>query len=157
MTVVEDLHRARDAYARREWVAAYEGLASATDDALAADDFARLATAAYLLGHRNDCIQALQRAFQSSLADHDVAAAVRCAFWLAKVLFGGGEMAVGGGWVARAERLLDEHPSDLVERGYVLLLMTFQRISAGDLAVARELATQVEDYGRRYADADLVS
>ena len=47
---------------------------------LTADDFARLATAAYLLGHKNDCVQALQRAYQANLDAGDMLAAVRCGF-----------------------------------------------------------------------------
>ena len=50
MGVVEELVRAREAYDRREWVAAYDGLSDPSTDALTAADFARLATAAYLLG-----------------------------------------------------------------------------------------------------------
>jgi hypothetical protein len=42
MGVVEELVRAREAYDRREWVAAYDGLSDPGTDLLAADDFARL-------------------------------------------------------------------------------------------------------------------
>ena len=59
MGVVDDLLGARAAYDRRDWLAAYGGLSEATADELTADDFVRLATAAYLVGRRNDCVQAL--------------------------------------------------------------------------------------------------
>ena len=68
MGVVEELIRAREAYDRREWLAAYDGLSDAAADVLTPDDFHQLATAAYLLGRRNDCVQALQRAYQRSAA-----------------------------------------------------------------------------------------
>ena len=97
--------RAREAYGRGEWLAAYGGLSDAAQDDLTAGDFARLATAAYLLGRRNDCVQALQRAYQLNLDADDWLAAVRSAFWLAYVLLTGGETAVGGGWVSRSQRL----------------------------------------------------
>jgi hypothetical protein len=98
MGVVEELIRAREAYDRREWLAAYDGLSDAAPDALTPDDFNQLATAAYLLGRRNDCVQALQRAYQLNLDAGDALAAVRCAFWLALVLLTSGETAIGGGW-----------------------------------------------------------
>ena len=107
MGVVDELIRAREAYDRREWLAAYDGLSDAAPDELTADDFVRLATAAYLLGRRNDCVQALQRAYQLNLDAGDMLAAVRSAFWLALVLLTSGETAIGGGWVARSQRLLD--------------------------------------------------
>lgn len=46
MTVVEDLHRAREAYERREWVAAYRVLSDLDNADLRADDFTALATTA---------------------------------------------------------------------------------------------------------------
>lgn len=157
MGVVEDLVRAREAYDRREWVAAYDGLSDPGTDVLAADDFARLATAAYLLGRHNDCIQALQRAYAADIAGGDVAGAARCCFWLAMVLFDGGEVAVAGGWVARAQRLLDDLADDVVERGYLMVLGMFQHIGAGEHETALAVAEQVESYGRRFADPDLTA
>jgi ATP/maltotriose-dependent transcriptional regulator MalT len=154
MGVVEELLRARDAYDRREWVAAYDGLAEASPDALAADDFVRLATVAYLLGRRNDCVQALQRAFQLNLDSGDVPAAARSAFWLALVLLTEGETAVGGGWVARAQRLLDDLGEDVVERGYLLVHVGFRHIFAGEYAEAERIFVEVHRYGVRFADPD---
>ena len=72
-----ELLRAREAFDRRDWVAAYEGLSAAGSDALLAADFADLATAAFLVGRHNDCIQALQRAYQAHLDAGDQQAAVR--------------------------------------------------------------------------------
>ena len=155
MGVVEDLVRAREAYDRREWVAAYDGLSDTGE--LAADDFTRLATAAYLLGRRNDCVQAMQRAHQAHLEAGEVAAAVRCAFWLALVLLTGGETAVGSGWVARAQRLLDELGQDVVEHGYLQIHVMFRHIAEADFAGALEAAEQVEAYGRRFRDPDLTA
>lgn len=157
MGVVEELIRAREAYHRREWLAAYDGLSDAAQDELAADDFVRLATAAYLLGQRNDCVQALQRAYQLNLDAGDMLAAVRSAFWLALVLFTNGETAIGGGWVARSQRLLAEIDGDVVERGYVLIHVMFRHIFAAEFATAHETAGQITDYGHRYRDPDLTA
>src|ERR1044072_3848652 len=117
MGVVDDLVQARIAYDRRDWLAAYGGLTEAGAGDLTAEDFGRLATAAYLVGRRNDCVQALQGAYQMHLDTGAVLTAVRVAFWLALVLLTNGESAVGGGWVGRAQRLLADVDADVVDRG----------------------------------------
>jgi DNA-binding CsgD family transcriptional regulator len=157
MGVVDELIRAREAYDRREWLAAYGGLSDVAQDELTPDDFVQLATAAYLLGRRNNCVQALQRAYQLNVDAGDELAAVRCAFWLALVLLTSGETAIGGGWVARAHRLLAEIDGDVVERGYVLIHFMFRDIFAGEFDTASEMADQITDYGRRYRDPDLTA
>jgi DNA-binding CsgD family transcriptional regulator len=154
--VADGLLQARAAYERRDWVAAYEGLAVVAGD-LAADDFVLLAKAAYLLGQRNDCIQALQRAHTTYLDAGDALAAARCAFWLAMVLNSSGEAAVGGGWVARAQRLLGEFGEDTVERGFVAIHLMFQHIATREFGLAKEQAGVVLDYGRRFGEPDLVA
>src|SRR4051812_41496730 len=148
MSVVDDLLRAREAYDRRDWLAAYGGLSRAGGGALTADDFTQLATAAYLVGQRNDCVQALQRAYHLHLDAGAVLSAVRSAYWLASVLLDSGETAVGGGWVARSQRLLADVDGDVVERGYVLLHVMYRHLYSGDLTTALEVAEQVTDYGR---------
>ena len=157
MGVVDDLARAREAYERREWVAAYDALSGADDSALSAHDFARLATSAYLLGRRNDCIQALQRAYQTHIGAGETLAAVRAGFWLAMVLLTGGETAVGAGWVGRCQRLLEQVPGDVVERGYVQVHVMMRHIFAGEFQPAAKLAVEVTEYGRRFSDPDLLA
>jgi DNA-binding CsgD family transcriptional regulator len=156
MSVVDDLSRAREAYERREWAAAYEALAE-HDAALTPADLARLATAAYLLGRRRDCLDTLQRAFQMSRGEGDVATAARCGFWIALVLVMAGEAAVGSGWVARCQRLLDTVDGDSVERGYLLIHLMFRHIFAGEIEESLVVAREITDYGRRYRDPDLVA
>jgi DNA-binding CsgD family transcriptional regulator len=157
MGVVDDLIRARESFERREWVAAYDALSRLDPSALKADDFAQLAMAAALLSRRNDCVQALQRAYQVNLEAGETLAAVRSAYWLAMTLITAGEVAVGGGWVARAQRLLEDVSGDVVERGYVLLSLMFRHLVAGELAPAHELAVQMTSYGRRFSEPDLVA
>jgi DNA-binding CsgD family transcriptional regulator len=157
MSVIDDLQRARIAYDRRDWLAAYGGLSEVAAGDLTADDFSRLATAAYLVGRRNDCIQALQRVYQLQLDGGDVLASVRAAFWLALVLLTSGETAVGGGWVGRAQRLLADVDGDVVERGYVSIHLMFRHIFGGELDPAQDLAERITDYGRRFADPDLIA
>ena len=155
MGVIDDLARARQAYERREWVTAYGALSDVDDEALDADDFARLAMAAFLVGRKNDCIQALQRAFRGHLDRDEVLPAVRCGFWLAMTLITTGEPTVGSGWVGRCQRLLEGVDEDVVERGYLVQLEMFRHIFSGEFEQALELSIELTDYGRRFADPDL--
>ena len=132
-------------------------VARRTGPTLTADDFTRLATAAYLLGRTNTCVQALQRSYRRHLDDAEPLGAARARFWLALVLFNSGEPAVGGGWVARGRRLLDDVAGDVVERGYLLMLLMFQHIFADELDAAAPLTVEVTEYGRRFSDPDLLA
>jgi DNA-binding NarL/FixJ family response regulator len=155
MGVVEELVRARDAYDRHDWLSAYEGLSEAGPDSLSAPDFVRLATVAFLLGHNNDCVQAMQRAHRLHLDAGDLVAAARCGLWLAMVLELAGEPAVAGGWVSRSESLLDRVDEDVVERGYLLIDRMYGHVFSGRMDEALPLADEAEGYGRRFADPDL--
>ena len=157
MDVVEELLRAREAFDRRDWVTAYERLSAAGSDALLATDFADLATAAFLVGRHNDCIQALQRAYQGHLEAGDQQAAIRSAFWLAMTLMDRGEVAVAGGWISRAERLLEACEEDTVEHGYFLFFRMLRHILGGDPNTAIDEAVALTSYGRRFGDGDLLA
>ncbi len=157
MGVVEDLNRAREIYERREWVAAYDALSHLDDAHLQVADFASLATSAYLLGRSNDCIQALQWAFQLSLDGGDVLAAVRAGYWLATVLIAGGEHAIGNAWLSRAQGLLADVDEDVVERGFLLEKQVLVHVVRGEFGEAFATAPRVVDYGRRFAEPDLTA
>ena len=154
---VEGLHRAREAYERREWMAAYEALSARDPAGLSADDFVRLGLSALLVGRDNDCIQALQRAFQLSRDAGATLPAARCACWLGYVLANIGEPAIGDGWAARARRLLDGVERDVVERGYLLMYELYRSVHSGRHDEARRQAADLVGYGERYDDADLLS
>jgi DNA-binding NarL/FixJ family response regulator len=155
MGVVEDLAKARDAYERREWAATYETLV-ALDASLDPDDLARLATASYLLGRRQDCLRTMQQASQASLDAGDVRGAVRHGFWVSWVAFSGGDQALCNGWAARCARLLDDVEGDPVEHGYLLIHQLMTLIFSGQVAEALEVAERITDYGRRDGDTNLV-
>ncbi|CAM4293516.1 LuxR family transcriptional regulator [Mycobacterium basiliense] len=148
---------AREAYERRDWVAAYERLSDLDTAAQHGADFACLATAAYLTGRNNDCVQALQRAYHSHLDRADVMGALRCAFWLARTLHDMGETAIASGWQARMQRLLEDAAGDVAERGYLQILRMFRHLSAAEFQDAAECAASITDYGRRFHDADLTA
>ncbi|HET6739314.1 MAG TPA: helix-turn-helix transcriptional regulator [Kribbella sp.] len=160
MGIVDDLQRARVAFERRDWAVAYERL-SAVDrepgQGLGPDELMTLATAAFLLGDPDACIRALQRGYRLRIEDGDVLGAVRFAFWLARVLNGRGEVAVGSGWAARGQRLLVDLPEDVVERGYLRIHDFFRCLDSEDFAGALAACDDIVAMARRHGDPDLLA
>lgn len=79
--------------------------------------------------------------------------AARCAFWLGLTLLFGGEAGQAGGWLARAQRLVEGR--DCAERGYLLLPVAERQLAEGEAARATAAATV--EIGDRHGDADLVA
>jgi DNA-binding CsgD family transcriptional regulator len=158
MTTAEALNRGRASFDRQAWGDAYAQLSAADREAsLEPDDLERLATAAHLLGHDADSADIWARAYHDYLDRGQVERAARCAFWLAFGLLLRGEVARGGGWLSRAERLLDDGTHDCVEQGYRLVPTAFQSVDAGDNATAYASFTRAAQIGERFGDPDLVT
>jgi DNA-binding CsgD family transcriptional regulator len=155
--VLDDLRQARQTFERGDWVTAFEVWSDVDAAALTPGDLHSLATAAFLLGKHDECAAAIQQAFQAYVASGDVTAAARCAFWMSMTLATSGDSAMAAGWTARADRLLEEIGQDVVECGYVRFLHMFRHIDAQDWATAFEHAAHVTEYGRRFADPDLLA
>ncbi|MFF8377573.1 LuxR C-terminal-related transcriptional regulator [Streptomyces sp. NPDC015661] len=157
MDVAAELERARDAFARQEWWDAYTGFSGADGgQPLGPDDLVRWATAAYLVGCDAECVAATERAHHAYLSLGDTARAVRCAFWMALPLLLQGERARGGGWLARAQRLLDDTRLDCVEQGYLLFPQGL-RLAHKDHQAAYAAFSEAVAIGERFADPDLVA
>jgi DNA-binding CsgD family transcriptional regulator len=157
MGVVDELVKGREAFERREWAAAQDRLSGVERERLSSDDLLRLGLAAYLSGDHESCIEALQQAYQAELDAGESLGAIRIAFWLGLILLTRGDLAVGGGWVARAQRLLADEPADVVERGYLLIHEMHQHIGRGDFPGALEIAPKITEYGRRFGDPNLTA
>jgi hypothetical protein len=158
MTTADDLARGRDAFERQTWGDAFAQLSAADRHVpLAPDDLERLATAAFLLGNDANSTGIWARAYHDRLDQGEVERAARCACWLAFVLMLSGETARAGGWLVRAERLLDDGTSDCVERGYRLVPGAFQNLDEGDNATAYATFSRAAEIGERFGDADLVA
>jgi DNA-binding NarL/FixJ family response regulator len=158
MTTADTLDWGRASFERRAWADAFDKLSAADrESSLAPEDLERLATAAYLVGRDADCEEVLARAHQVWLRLGGAERAARCAFWLAFGLLNRGELARGGGWLARARRLLDDGQLDCVEQGYLLLPVALQRFAEGDAAAAYATFGQAAKIGDRFANWDLAT
>ncbi|MFC9552985.1 LuxR C-terminal-related transcriptional regulator [Rhodococcus sp. NPDC056960] len=153
-----ELRTGRAAFDRRDWRDTYARLSSADRrNPLSGDDLELLATAAYLLGEDESSTAWWERAVHDWVrADRPVRSA-RCAFWLSFVLIMRGEHARGGGWLSKAQRLLDTAGADCAERGYLMVPQGLRRIDEGDGAAARDIFGAVTEVGIRFADPDLTT
>jgi DNA-binding NarL/FixJ family response regulator len=156
MPTTDALARGRESSTRRAWSEAYAQLSAADREApLEPADLERLATAAYLSGKDSDDIWA--RAHQGFLERGDREQGARCAFWLAFGLLDRGDLARSGGWLSRAQRLLDEGKCDCVLRGYLLLPVALRQIFEGDAAASYKTFVEAGEIGDRFRDTDLCS
>jgi ATP/maltotriose-dependent transcriptional regulator MalT len=154
----EELTRGRAAGQRNAWGDAYTALSLADQSSsLAGEDLELLAAAAYLLGHVDECRQALQRAHRAYVAAGDPPRAARCLFWVGFTLLLEGDLAPAAGWVARANRLLDHEQQECAEHGFLLLPGAVQASAAGDYASAEATAARAAEIGARAGDADLLT
>jgi len=113
--------------------------------------------AAYLVGRADESVEILGRAHQEYLASDDPVGAARCAFWLGFQLLMRGESARGGGWVARAEHLLEDCGRDCEERGFVLLPRGLRLLSRGKPEAAEETFTEAVRVAERFASRELMA
>ena len=119
------------------------------------DELERLASAAYLGGRRDEAYEQWAAAHNAHTAQGDVARAARCAFWIAFGLLNSGELARGGGWVARAQRLLDEAGLDCVEHGHLRYAGGLKAIFSGDGETAHAGFTTAVHIGDRFGDIEI--
>jgi hypothetical protein len=152
------LDLSRESFGRQAWGDAYVQLSAADREApLGAEDLERLATAAYLTGRDAECADVWARAYHEYLNQSDTERAVRCAFWLGLGLVMRGEMAPGGGWLARAQRLLDDVHQECVQCGFLLLPAALQSLEEGDAGTAYANFNEAAKIGDQFRDPDLMA
>lgn len=158
LPVGEGIEQGRDAFDRQAWASAYEHLSTAAlEEPLEVDDLERLAAAAYLAGLGEESSKLWAQASQECARIGEVARAARCAFWLAFALLNGGELARGGGWIDRAQRLLDQRRLDCVEQGYLRYGAALRAVFSGELAAALAGFHQAAGMGERFQDVELTT
>lgn len=156
MAVADAIARGRDAFERRAWADAFAQLSAAEGD-LELEDLEKLAAAAYLAGRVDESVDAWTRAYHEYIDACDVAHAARSAFWLAFILLNRGELARGGGWVHRAQRLLDDGRRDCVEQGYLRYCTSLRSVFEGDVEAAHSGFARAAEIGDRFGATELVA
>ena len=157
MTRSEAIERGRESLRKQAWIAAFDQLLAADQEApLDPEDLERLAMAAHLSGREQEASPILARAHQGFLGQGDTRRAARCAFWLGFVAFNNGGLAQASGWLARAERLLVALP-DCVEQGYLLVPTGIKSAREGDGRAAYAAFSAAVVIGNRFADRDLLA
>jgi DNA-binding CsgD family transcriptional regulator/tetratricopeptide (TPR) repeat protein len=152
------LDRGRRAYDRRAWRDAHELLCAAdSENALRAADLERLATAAFLIGRKQEFERTLERAHRAYQDVGDRPSAARCTFWIGFLLLLRGERGPATGWFTRGRRLLDQEERETVEEGYLLLPVAEQHLRAGEWERARAVARDAIGVGTRLGDRDLTA
>lgn len=158
MTLGGSLQRGREAFARKAWGDARAHLSAADDESpLEPEDLECLAAAAFLVGQDSDATALWTRAYHEHLDRGEAARSARCGFFLSLTLLLQGEPAQSSGWLARAQRLLEDPQLDCVEQGFVLGMVALQALADGDAAGALATNRQATKLGERFGDPDLVS
>lgn len=158
MATKKALELGRKSFQLRAWKDAYRHLSDADEGlSLSAKDLKLYAIAAYLVGKSAESANIWSRAHSAYLNEGNIEHAVYCAFQLGFALFHQGEYARGGGWFARARKLLDDHSTDCVELGYLLLPAALQSLNEADAATALKIFEKAGKIGDRFGDADLTT
>jgi DNA-binding NarL/FixJ family response regulator len=140
------------------WGDAYRELSAADRETpLEPGDVERLGMAAQLIGNDAESVDLLARLHRELLARGDAPYAARAAVWMAIRLLLEGKTAPSSGWVGRARRLLEEHPGDSVEQGYVILPDALKAAFEGSAETSRDLFTEILRIGERFRDPELVA
>ncbi len=148
--MVETVERGRNAMDRHAWAEAMDVFVAADkDEGLAPGDLERLGTAAWWAGQPDDATEALERAFAGYTDAGEPADAARVAMALAYQAFRRQQGSVGGGWLARAERLLESEP----ESSMHARLMVFHALGAlmeNRITDGIELADRAMELARKH-------
>ncbi len=152
------LEQGQACFRRQAWEQAYRSLSLADREAqLDAEPLELLAMAAYLIGNDDAYLNALERAHQAHLNDGNCIRAANCAFWTGFRLLFRGETGRATGWLARAERLLENEARECAEQGYLLLPVVEQLHDRGSHEAAFAAAAKALAIGERCGDRDLIA
>ena len=158
MTPAGSLARGRELFEGQQWEDVHALLSDVDrDQPLEAEELVRLATSAQMIGREAEAASAWSRAHTEYLERGEIMPAVRCAYWLVVPMLFRGEMAQAGGWIARAQRLLQNAPPEGAEHGYLLCAVAMRAALQGDGATALASFVEASRIGECAGDADLVA
>jgi tetratricopeptide (TPR) repeat protein len=146
--------RARDAAARGDWQQAFDLLMQAdAGGLLAPTDLPVLGEVAYAAGHLDVTIEAWERAHAACMQGGDQVAAAGAAVRVAMhLLFDTALMAPVRGWLARAERLLEDR-AETPAHAWFAVVRTYERMLTGDMPGARPWARRAIEVGSKHDPA----
>src|SRR5215207_5239876 len=151
----DPLRAGREAFARRDWEAAFELLSEADSrEPLGPEDLERLGEAGYWTNHHDESYPFRQRAFHAYLKEGNKGRAAYAALMLTIHYANRMEFAVAGGWFAKAERLLAGE-AECFAHGHLAVVTTLFKEVAGDWPAVLDSAQQAYGIGCDCADADL--
>jgi class 3 adenylate cyclase len=152
--MIETLESGRDAFNRHAWAEVIEAFTAADrEGGLSPEDLEQLGTAQWWSGNPDEATEGLERAFTAYSDAGRPLQAAWVAMTLAYQAFQRVAGPVGGGWLARAERLLaDEPESEMHARlGVFHSLGAFM---AGQLEQGIASADRAMEIARRHGDAN---
>jgi len=113
-----------------------------------------IAEASWWLGRLDDCIEAREQAYALFESSGNRVRAGQCAVWLYEHFQMKAKPSIGGGWLRRARRALEDE-TESVAFGNLILREAELAHGSGDLDRAGELAHGALALGRKLASADL--
>ena len=149
-----NLETARDAIARHAWAEARDLLLEAEAAApLSADDLQRLSDAQFWTGHPAESLDALERAYAAYVdaGERTWAAGVALRLFFAATQRVATRAAAG--WLARAQRLLEDEPKSSVH-AVLTMFEGWQKLGVGDFGAAFELGSRAVSQAREFGDRD---
>ncbi|MGH3137106.1 MAG: tetratricopeptide repeat protein [Gaiellaceae bacterium] len=154
--IIDSLEEARAAAARQAWRPAYEAFSGLdTADELLPSDLEGWAEAAWWSGKLDEAITLRERAYAAFTAAGDMLGASRMALTLSWDYEAKGAFAGASGWLASAERLLDDLP-EAPEHGRLLMIHAITALFAeGDLEKALALFDEASALAQRVGDRDV--
>jgi ATP/maltotriose-dependent transcriptional regulator MalT len=152
-TLLEQAHGFYDAHS---WRDAFEALTRADSvSPLGHDDLERLAWSAGLAGEDKAFLSAHERLYKELLRADQRSRAARSAFWIGLRMWMLGSQSGSTGWLARADRLVNELEKAGAERGYLLLVPAYRNLGQGKDSEAEVKAREASAIGVRHGDSDL--
>jgi class 3 adenylate cyclase len=152
--MIQTIERGRDAVDRHDWAQAIEALVAVDrEGGLGPDDLVLLGASLWWEGRPDEATDALERAFAGLTDAGRRVDAAGVAFRLCYEAFRSLNVAVAGGWLAQAERLLADEPESAIH-AWPLVFHSLGALMATRIDEGIEIAGRAMDVARRTGNAD---
>lgn len=156
--MLETVASAREAIQRHAWAEAVQAFTQAErQEPLAPDDLLLLGTAAWWDGQMDEAVEAYERAFDRFLEAGQEGQAAIVALRLCELAMRRMNTAVGSGWLARAERLLEDEPESLAHAWLGFIRAIIAVLAKGEFEQAIAHADRSLELARRFDSPDVES